>query len=411
MAKATKRKCSGCGQEKTYRSDQLRCPDCASTKEPSETHKVEGDTWEISIPRTRIQTLEELIEHCKVDLSVWTVDRWICNKWEFGAKEGFKDSQVIKVTPLFQIKAWLKRKVEIVAAKNEIAALREDAKKFSPNYPVRIRTKELRIPSGNLLEINLTDHHFGKLAWAQETNGQDYDVKIAERIWDEATDALLGRVIGQKFDQIIFVVGNDLLNSDNKNNLTTHGTPVTTDSRYQKTFRTARKAVVRSIEKMRSISPVRVVVIPGNHDENAAWHLGDSLECWFSKCGDVHVDNLPSPRKYLQWGSVMLMWTHGYKGKLSDYPSIMAAEAPEMWGATTVREVHTGDKHYRKVEEFHGVAVRILPTLCATDDWHSRMGYTNNIRCSEAFIWHKEQGLIGTAVYTEPEQITKRKVQ
>ena len=83
----------------------------------------------------------------------------------------------------------------------------------------------------------------------------------------------------------------------------------------------------------------------------------------------------------------------------------MATEVPHLWGQTSIREVHSGDKHQRRLEEFHGVAVRIMPTLCPPDMWHSENCFVGNIRSSEAFIWNKEEGLIGTAVYSVLEQI------
>ena len=55
----------------------------------------------------RIQTLDQLLFACQVDLSVWMVDHWIANKWEVGAKD--PETGEILVSPLWQIKAWLKR--------------------------------------------------------------------------------------------------------------------------------------------------------------------------------------------------------------------------------------------------------------------------------------------------------------
>jgi len=394
--------CPVCGVRKMIRADQKYCSkECSNLsmkKEkntPEETHHHTENTWDISLPQTRISTLDALIAHCKIDLGAWTIDRWVCNKWEVGTAFQGK----IITEPLYQVKAWLKKKVSVITAKQEIEALKELAKTWAPRYRAVKRPKK---QSGNLLEINITDHHFGKLAWGKETGHEDYDTDIAERLWDDATNTLLARVSEYNFDQIVFVLGNDLLHADTKFGTTTHGTPLDTDSRYHKNFGIAKEAAIRSIEKLLSVAPVRIIVMPGNHDELSAFHLGDSLDCWFHKCSEVQVQNEPTPRKYLEWGTVMLMWTHGYKGKLSQYPAVMSAEQPEMWGRTTIREVHTGDKHQRRLEEFHGVAVRILPTLCAPDDWHSRMCFVGNQRMSEAYVWSKAEGLIGTAVYSVP---------
>jgi DNA repair exonuclease SbcCD nuclease subunit len=162
--------------------------------------------------------------------------------------------------------------------------------------------------------------------------------------------------------------------------------------------------LTEAIERLRQVAPVDVVVVPGNHDTLSTWHMGDSLECLFSKCEDVSIDNAPLMRKYYEFGKVMLLLTHGNKGKLADYPLAMAAEKPEMWGRTKHREAHTGDKHQLKVHELHGVKVRITPALCPPDAWHSESLFVGNPRSAEAFIWHKDEGLVGTATYTVPER-------
>mgnify|MGYP001792124702 CR=1 FL=1 len=105
-----------------------------------------------------------------------------------------------------------------------------------------------------------------------------------------------------------------------------------------------------------------VLMVPGNHDTLAVWHLGDSLSCYFRRDADVTIDNAPTMRKYLQHGDVMLMFTHGNRGKLAEYPLLMAAEQPAMWGATRHREAHTGDKHTQRVLEVRAVKVRIPPS-------------------------------------------------
>lgn len=401
--------CPRCGVRKILKRGSKHCADCsgaalrerlagaaAPVSMVGESFAVNGERAEVTrATPERIKTLEDLIRVCEIDTSEWDIERWVANKWESAAKV----DERITVTPLYQVKAWLRRKVAVIDARAELAAMKDEAKGRAIVYPVLPRRSQA---TGNLLEINLPDHHIGKLAWGKETGYDDYDVKIAERIFDEALSVLIGRTACYQYDRIVLVIGNDILHSDSKAGTTTKGTQVTTDSRYPHTFATTRKMLVRAIEQLRELAPVEAVIVPGNHDELSAWHLGDSLECWFHACEGVTVNNAPTQRKYAQWGKCMLMWTHGDKGKLDDYPLLMASEKPEMWGTTVYREAHTGDKHQRRLIELHGVAVRILPTLCATDDWHSAMTFVGNIRAAEAYIWHRDEGLVGTAVYTVP---------
>jgi hypothetical protein len=362
----------------------------------SETCEVKGDNWTITLPKTRIHTLEELLEYFKVDILIWEVERFVCNKWEMAYKD--KDDNA-KVEPLFQVKAFLKKKKDVESVLKEIEELKEQAKTHAPEAPFVVQTAS----SDLMLEINFPDAHLGKLAWGVETGHGNYDVKIAEQVYWTALETILQRVEPHNFDHILYVVGNDLLNSDDIEGRTTSGTYVSSDARYHKTFGAVRNLMVKSIERLRQIAPVKVMIVSGNHDQLSCWHMGDSLECFFHNYGDVQIDNLPRSRKYHEFGNVGLMFTHGHKGKRTDYPALMAAEQPQMWGRTKYRECHTGHLHMTKTDEQHGFRTRILPSLTAPDDWLSTNGFVGNLRNAEGYIWSKQEGLIGQVYYTVPE--------
>jgi len=365
--------------------------------EKPEINEFVDNKWIITLPKTRINTLDQLLEYAKVDLSVWEVERFIVNKWEVG----FKLNDVPHVEPLFQVKAFLRKKIDIVDIKNEIESLRQ------------LACSEARVPEkiehpvklfGNMLEINIPDVHFGKLAWPLETGGNPYDLKIALAMYMRALNELVDRVKGYLFDEVIYIIGNDVLNSDDIEGRTTNGTSVSNDSRFHKVFVKVREIHIDAVEKLRKIAPVKVIVVPGNHDTLSAWHLGDSLYCYFHKYEDVYVDYTPNPRKYHQFGKVMLLFTHGDKGKREDYPLLMATEQYKMWGDTQFREAHTGHLHHTKTQEFHGVRVRIVPALCPADDWHSEKCFIGQLRVAEAYVWNKDHGLIAQYYYTDDSQ-------
>ena len=283
----------------------------------------------------------------------------------------------------------------------EIADLRKLAKDGMPSLK-HIKYSAKR--SGLMLEVNIPDLHLGKLAWSPETGWPDYDGDIAEKLWEEAISTLLARTVPYKFDEILLPLGNDLLHSDTKFGTTTAGTQLDTDSRYQKNFGRVRNLAIRAIERLRAIAPTRVILIPGNHDALSVWHLGDSLECYYHETKGVSIDNSPCLRKYHAFGKVMLMFTHGHNGSLKDYPLLMASEQPSMFGNTRHREAHAGHTHQLKVQELHGIRIRVLSALCPPDAWHSEHGFVGNKRSAEAFVWDKEEGLIGTAIYSTKEE-------
>lgn len=359
-----------------------------STKKLAESNEIVGDTWNINIPSTRICTLEQLIEHAKVDLTQWQVERFFANKWEVGAKDANGN---IVVEPLFQVKATFRRPkgMTVEAVKGEIERLKDAAKSEIKPFYISKKYSD----KGNALEISIADLHSGKLAWGEETLGANYDHKIAAKLYENAFTDILGRT-SVPLEKILLVIGNDLLNSDSRAGTTTRGTIVNNDSRYHKNFLSVWDLVSRQVETCLQIAPVDVMMVPGNHDEMSVWHLGHSLECFYANNKFVKIDNSPAYRKYWQFGTCMVMGTHGNDIKLKDLPLLMATEMPEMFASSTHREIHLGHLHQERLTEQFGVRTRIIPSLSPADWWHTTNGYTGNIRGAQGFVWNKNDGLI-----------------
>lgn len=254
-----------------------------------------------------------------------------------------------------------------------------------------------------LLELSLFDLHIGKLAWDEET-GENFDSKIACERYTKAIDELLSRVDLSQIERILLPIGNDMINVDNKAHTTTAGTPQTCDGRFTKMIRIAKELLIRTIDKLATVAPVDVVVVPGNHDNVVMFTLGEIMEAWYHNHKSVNVINTPKQRKYYQYGTVGLMFTHGNEEKHNDLGMIFATEEPQLWAATKVREVHLGHFHkskaikYISVDEFQGFKLRIIPSLSGTDAWHFQKGY-NSMKTAEAYLWDAKEGLIANYFY------------
>jgi hypothetical protein len=368
----------------------------AANAKLGESHEVTSDTWEVSIPRTRICTLEQLVEHCKIDLSIWTVKRFVANKWEMGAKN--QDTGKIEVEPLFQIKAFLERRRDVEEANRIIERLRLKAESHAPEYPPAIIIPQSN--SGNVVEISPVDVHFGAQIWGQETGSDDYDLKIAERDYKTAFSSLIGRTDSYRPEKALLIFGHDQHNADNRQGSTEALTPQNNDGRYQKVIDISQDCTIWAIDTcLQHYGKVEIVMVPGNHDPLSVWHLGRVLKAWYHKVPQVSIDNSPNMKKYWEHGVNMLLLTHGNKGKLENYDKTMAAEKPRMWGRTKWREAHTGDKHHRRTIELPGATVRILPSLRPACAW-SAENHFKSIRAAEAYVWSANEGLIGQAVHS-----------
>jgi hypothetical protein len=355
------------------------------------------------------QDLEAFLRENGVDLQAWEVERYIVNRWETAAKIGDE----LQAKPLHQIKVWLRRKVgEDGAFLQELfAALAERAPALPPPPPRPPRGGEPR-----MAVLAVPDLHVGKLAWGEET-GENYDTKIALEVWQGAVRALLARAAAypHEVERLIIPLGNDLFHIDTLENTTTKGTRVDVDSRWQKAFRLVTEFVIEEVvERARSLSPqVKVVMIPGNHDHQRTFYLGEVLRAFYRKSSDVEVDNAPKPRKYELWKRVLLGWAHGHREKAKDLPLLMAVESPHEWGLSAWREWQIGHYHARKQYHYmplvdeRGVVVRVLPSLSGVDAWHAEQGFVGANKTATLIIYHPE-GEEATFHYTPPKEVYVR---
>tara|TARA_Y100000592_G_C5414474_1_gene289866 strand:- start:674 stop:1150 length:477 start_codon:yes stop_codon:yes gene_type:complete len=152
--------------------------------------------------------------------------------------------------------------------------------------------------------------------------------------------------------------------------------------------------MVRAINFLATTAPVDVIIIQGNHDYERMFYSGEFLRAFFLNDERVMVDNGYDSRKYYKYGTNMIMFTHGDKEKKAEMPLIMATEQPQMFAETKHREVHCGHLHKEMVNEYRGIKVRFIPSICGNDEWHKMMGYEAK-RTGQAHIWNKVRGYEG----------------
>ena len=347
----------------------------------------------------RVKTLDDLIRECKIDLTTWKIERWVANKWEVGARH--PKTGAILTEPLYQVKAWLRPCRDAALQRRLWDEFLADVKaKASPGKPAKHAA--VKPAEGHLLEVALFDVHFGKLAWEPET-GESYDISIARQCFRHAVTDLLKKASGFPIDECLFVVGNDGMHFDNFQQTTTGGTFQDSDTRYAKMFTAYWRECLLAIEQLKQVAPVTVLVVPGNHDKQSAYCIGEVLAAWFEGAKDpqVTVNNTPTDRKYHRYGVTLLGFTHGNEEKHDRLPMLMASERRAEWAATQHHEWHTGHVHKAKETKYvagdsmDGVRVRILPSLAAHDAWHVRKGYSVERRAAEAYLFHRTTGYTG----------------
>lgn len=355
-----------------------------------------------------IKTLDELLAATDVDLDTWSVKDYLVNKWD----TTFKVNGLPTTIQNFQVKARLEKILSNIKERKIGEFFREMIENYVPPVlkydPLLVTSAERSETENNLLEITLFDLHIGKLAWGGET-GENYDTKIARQRFLDCITALIRHASGFPYNRILFPIGSDFFNSDTIYNTTTKGTPQDEDLRWQKTFQVGTRLIIDAISMLKQLNvPIDVVVIPGNHDFERSFYMGEYLVAWYNNDPQVKVNNGASPRKYYRFGKVLLGLTHGSEEKEGALPLLMASEIESKphWTDTDFHEWHVGHIHRKRdmkyvtldknrmTNEDLGVTVRYLSSLTGTEEWHHKKGFVGCTKAGEAFIWNDQQGMV-----------------
>lgn len=373
--------------------------------EESSTYEQDDNSIHIVCASRRMRSVDDVLIEFKVDQNIWKVDKFKIHpsegyrkdrKVEWKVVDGVveygnvEDTGKMLVVPLYSFEVRLIRRTDEIRAKMVVQDILDTAKNYAPKYTKIDYPKK----SGNMMyEIDIPDIHFGRLTWEEES-GNNYDIKIAEKLVTKVLDELLSYTKLFPIKKILLPLGNDFFNVNSKSNTTVNGTPQQEDTRWQKTFRRGRELAVKIIETCSQIAPVDVMIVKGNHDEEKTFYLGDSIFSWFHNNSDVSIDNRAMGRKYYLFGKNLIGFTHGSEEKLDRLPSLMPTEVPDLWAKSTEREFHIGHKHSKiETKEENGVVVRTLRSLVAADAWTFDKGF-GGLRAAESFVWDSERGLI-----------------
>jgi hypothetical protein len=261
----------------------------------------------------------------------------------------------------------------------------------SPKYP---NIERDFLVDSHLLVIDPADVHIGKLATAFES-GEDYNSHIAVKRVHEGVEGILQKVKGFNIDQIMLVIGNDILHVDSPKNTTTSGTSQDVCQMWYDNFLMAKQLYVEVIEKLTSVADVHVVFNPSNHDYTNGFFLADAIKSWFRHSTNITFDCSIAHRKYYRYFENLIGTSHGDGAKQADLGLLMATEAKKDWGDTKHRYFYTHHVHHKTSKDLIGLTIESLRSPSGTDSWHHRNGYgVGGVKAIEGFLHSKEHGQI-----------------
>lgn len=235
------------------------------------------------------------------------------------------------------------------------------------------------------------DPHVGLHSWWAEA-GEDFDLKIAERLMCAAVDRLVSTAPASEIGLLLNL--GDMFHADNQKNESQSGHKLDVDGRWAKVQQVGLRAMLYCIRRMlEKHKRVIVRINRGNHDGHSAYALALMISCYFHNEPRVEVDLSPAVCWYFQFGSNLIGSTHGDTIKGPDMLPIMAADVPEMWGETKHRMWFVGHVHHQDLKEYRGGTVEYFRTLAARDAWHAGQGYRAG-RDMRLIVLHREHGEI-----------------
>ena len=298
----------------------------------------------------------------------------------------------------FSIVTKNKKEVDLEELFDELV---EDLRSYRPKFQSIERENKV---SENCFVFAPSDIHIGKYSSDDET-GDSYNVKKAvERVY-KGTEGIIEMTSRFDIDKVFFVIGNDVLHTDNARSTTTSGTPQDSDRIWHECFVEAERMYVRVIETLLTVADVHVVFAPSNHDYITGFMLSRVIAAFFNDCPNVTFDVNIKHRKYFSYGSSLIGISHGDGAKEHNLPLLMAEESSELWPKCSRRYWYLGHIHHKKkvnyqvAKDYPGVTVEYLRSPSGTDSWHHKNGFEHSPKAIEGFIHNREMGQIARLTY------------
>lgn len=295
---------------------------------------------------------------------------------EFAQQQGFDPENASMV--------WYKGQGFSVAVKNKKAADPEELLEFLKDYsysppPPTNYYNENRDPV--VSSLNLFDAHIDKLSYTGKGGFEEIETNID--VLFQAVAELAKTMRDKKVTHVTFPIGNDFFNTNGSINATKAGTPQSIATQWQRSFEAGVTFYRLCIDYLAQFFNVHIVDIPGNHDEDKVFYLGQVIKAVYEGHSRVTMELNRDVRKYAFFGNVLIGYGHGKREKknIKNLPSIMSMERPKLWGEAKHRVWILGDIHHKdefKTQtgfEHNGADIEFFRGACDTDEWHYQEGW------------------------------------
>ena len=339
----------------------------------SESYDLEKGTGKIEkLVSVNPKTPEEIIAILGIDTTEWKLSQY----WNKEKNDKWLVSALV---------------TKIVKTKEDY--LKDIIDNFKPKYQPVIVKKQKRHRYVSCV-LSMQDMHIGK-------DGNDDIIEQYFASLEQLTESVSNNYF---IDDLVYVIGGDILNMDTFNGTTTSGTPVENSDTAYKVYADAFDALYQGIRFLKErCETLHIMFIPGNHDRLSSYHLVHALSKAIQEENIIwHSDY--SERKVLTFSNNFFAFEHGdvnTKNSLLVY----ATEFSQQWVDTKFRTLYTGHYHKKKTieyiteDEITGFSVKIIPSLSKTDYWHYHNKFIGSKRAAVIEVHDYDNGKIGEFVY------------
>lgn len=279
----------------------------------------------------------------------------------------------------------------VEAVKTAIEELREKIPKVKP-------TKGPAVTNDLLLnQYTITDHHFGMLAWRDETGDDDYNLKVAEQLFIDWFSAAIG--ISPNAETAVLAQLGDLLHYDSMDTVTpTNKHVLDSDSRIQKIIRVVIR-VLRQVVSMllQAHKHVHILMARANHDPVGGAWLRELLAALYEDEPRITVDTSADTYYVKEWGKTALFYHHGHKrgtkGRNTSgaVDAVFAGKFRDVFGRCPHSYGHLGHLHHDEMFESPLMKIERHRTLAPLDAYAAEGGWLSG-RDAKVITYHKEFG-------------------
>lgn len=269
--------------------------------------------------------------------------------------------------------------------------------------PLSVAPSPLDFQSDIIPWIQIGDAHIGMLAHAAEINGDNFDLKIAERELCTAISILVDEM--PACERIVI---NDLGDATHYDNLAAttaaSGHALDADGRHPKMLRvysrTMRFIVDKVLEKAKFVD---VLINQGNHSRINDFWMRELLTVAYGHTQRVTVLDNDSVFIPYRMGKTLVMVHHSDKCPPARLVGVMTSDFRKDFGETEFHYIDVGHVHHHFVSKEHpSVVIESWNHLAVTDKWAHEAGYRSR-KAISVVLRSKTFGDVGRRVLSIEE--------